>query len=308
MRLKYTWIPFVLSLMVLIPMRFLQFAAQIAGVESFLISRDFVYVLLGLVAVFVLVIISMSLLSKNVPENIKIRKNIVSAVFATISGLLMVYSGGVALPVAFSGALEGSEPIKIAVLGLLTLLAGVVFLLVAACYYSGRNFFEIMPVVTIIPAIWAGARLVYIYIDHTSSASTVEGTFDVLVFVFLVLFLLEHARMFSNVHEKNVIKRLFAFGLPAISMALFYYLPVLYFSLQNAENLNLNLVARYLVYISLALYILSVLVDISLALRKISVFQQECLENGCAGEEAPECSAVDADADIDVEEKSNPSR
>lgn len=305
MKLKYTWIPFVLSLIVLIPMQFCRFLALIGTESSFLSSRDFVYIQLALIAVFVLVIISMSLLSKNVPENIKIRKNIVSALLSTVFGLVETYTGVIFIFNAFNGVTEGVELFKTVGVSLITLLSGIVFLVVAACYYSGRNFFEAMPAVSLIPAVWAGVRLVLLYIDHTSSASTVEGTFDVLVFVFLVLFLFEHARMLSNVHEKNVIKRLFAFGLPAISMALFYYLPVLYFSLQNAENLNFHLVVICLVYISIALYILSVLVDISLSLRRISDFQRECLENGCSEGERPECCSVDACAEADVHENSD---
>ena len=268
MKLKYTWIPFIVSLLLLIPVRVYQVAVGKGNVfATSLTEENAFYLLFSLLCVFVLLFITMSLLCKNVPQTVKFQKNILSGIFATALGIVMAYEGINELYLLFISVIEQKNAVKTIILSSATILASFVFLILAFCQFYGKNIFLKAPVMALIPTVWAAIRLILIFMYHTSIASTATDMLDVLAVVFLLLFLFIQARMLAGMDGKNIPKRLFAFGMPAVLLILLYNVPILSLKAVGASNSVSGYGAFCIIDLLLAVYIVISLIEITYAIR-----------------------------------------
>ena len=77
MKLKYTWIPFLLSIIMVIPFRIYQLSLSSGKIFSFNVNDNTIIgVFIYTVMFFSIIIICMSLFSKELQFNIKIEKNV----------------------------------------------------------------------------------------------------------------------------------------------------------------------------------------------------------------------------------------
>ncbi len=268
MKLKYTWIPFVVSLLLLIPVRVYQVTVGKGNAfGTSLMEENVFYLLFSLLCVFVLLFITMSLLCKNVPETVKFQKNILSGIFATVLGIVMAYEGINELYLLFISIIEQKNAIKTIILSATTILASFVFLILAFCQFYGKNIFLKVPVMALVPTVWAAIRLILIFMYNTSIASTAADMLDVLAVVFLLLFLFTQARMLAGMDGKNIPKRLFAFGMSAVLLILLYDVPILSLKAVGVSNSVSGYGTFCMIDLLLAAYIVISLIEITDAIR-----------------------------------------
>lgn len=257
MKLKYSWIIFILSLLFLVPAKI--YITSNTG--DFIIGHTanhppqlaFVCAALALP----IIIIILQLIFGNTSSTINVEKNIFCGIFAGISGILMILSS----IFDFVNNL-GKFDLKSFFLTLTLLLSGIVFLIFANLHITGNNFFIKTPLLSLLPTIWAGTRLVFLFLKHSV---VVEGTvdmFDIFSSIFLMLFFFTQSKLLSSINGKKLVSKLFAYGLSSVIMLLLYNIPALL-----NMNSNKDFSIMYITDIALSIYIVSLLISLTTSLK-----------------------------------------
>lgn len=266
MKLKRMWIPFALLILLALPVRiyqtmFMQGSIALLGVE--LSSYGVTLALLVLTGLFVLCFIIMSARAKNANNSFLLTKNIAAGIFALLTGVLLLCDSASRIITEFSG---GTTPGDVAIT-IISVFAGIVFLLFAIEAFSGRDISKKLPVLMLLPTVWACARLVHTFFLYTNIASISENMFDIISLIFLLLFLFLQAKLQAGLSRVSSAKKAMVFGLPAVVLLLMYSLPNLLTAFTQ-ENTGFLTLLPFAVDAALALYIFSYLIGLTSALSK----------------------------------------
>lgn len=264
MKLKYTWIVFILSILTLVPIKTYIAIKGNDFVIGSIASNTSLSIFIIVTIILVLAIIIMSLFSKNVIATIDMPKNIFCGIFALLSGISMITSG-----IFDFLSLSYNMDAKIVVSAIFIVLSGVIFIFIANIHFTGKNMFVPMPLLSLLPTIWACVRLMVLFLYHSSVVSGNIDMFDIIASMFLILFFFSHAKAMAYVPGKKLLQKLFAYGMSAVIILVLYNVPVLC-TMKSTDEFS----AMYLVDISLILYIVSLLITLSTS-KNIEAPQEE---------------------------------
>ena len=253
MKLKYSWIVFILSLILLIPVKVYSAVTGndfiIGNISSSTSSSIFITVTI----ILVLAIIIMCLISKNVLSSINLPKNIFCGVMSLLAGIAMIISG-----IFDFIYLIYNMDIKVFFSAITIILSGIAFIFISNIHFKGKNIFISMPLLALLPTIWACARLTILFLYKSSVVSGQIDMFDIISSVFLILFFFAQAKIMAYIQDKKLIQKLFAFGMSSVLMLLLYNLPKI-FTITSIFDFSV----MYAVDIFLVLYIISLLITLS---------------------------------------------
>ena len=270
MKLKYTWIPFLLSLIIVLPLRLYQVintGGQLFGIDlndNFL-TGVFIYIMMF----FSLIIICMSLFSKKSHETINIHKNNLIGSSLFLISLSTIFEA--IRDIIYSGSVNaGGSAMQAVVLLVTALAAGAAFFIMGMCYMQGKNLFAKMPFLMMFPTIWLTCKLGISFMNNRAISNRSPEMIAILANAFLTLFFLYNARIYILDENNNVVKKLYAFGLPAVIFSIVYALPNIYQFIFNYQYYTKTLEVSSITMILMSLYIILMLIYRMIGLDEVS--------------------------------------
>lgn len=257
MKLKHIFIPFILALVSGISLRIYQIINGDYKIVSYLCNLENPsFVLILLLAVFVLCIIIMLMIKKNELKCEIIQKNTLVAGLAIASGALVCCEGTINI---FEYAL-GNEDISIVIKGALAVLGGITLLVMGCIYIFGRNLLESARIATLLPVAWSTAYLVIIFYQYASISGSKVDKMELAYAMTLLVFLFANARILSHMSNLQTYVELIASGLALALIVCSYTIPNNIAMIFNQDSINMLDIIKDLTKVSLAGYGLSLAV------------------------------------------------
>ncbi len=189
---------------------------EIFGLPDFLPAEFLRYALLGICALFILLIF---LIGYRRGVEIRSGRNIFGAVCAALLAIGIVlrsvyniYSIFYLKRTDLFGTLFAKRPVFGLIEPVLGLLAAFVLFAYAGSELFGLNIFEKAPLLAVIPPFWYCLGVVLHFVSKIATASTAENSVEVLAVVFTLLFLFEQAKHFAGVGNMRTPKRMMQYG------------------------------------------------------------------------------------------------
>lgn len=230
MKIKTAWFILIGALVVALPVRIYQMLFLVDPATGFFTDQNIVAICLAVFMVIVSAIIMfMCFYDKNAPKRFEPIKNIPAMIAAAASGIGIIVHSISALLIdnrAHSSlsqdaanavnALEGGQAYLNVIMAFIGVAAGIVILIAAFNFATGKNVFRSIPVVAIIPPLWFCINLIILFTNYTNVTYITENMMDMFSMILVTFFLLSQGKMFARVNPVKSGKRIYAFGLPTI--------------------------------------------------------------------------------------------
>src|SRR5574344_681835 len=196
MKIKYSWIPFIPVAFISVFLRVYQVMFVQNGMDTgFLSSAAIWTIYTALVILLILFLIIFTAADKQTSPKYSIGKNFFAGLFALVTGLLLIYGGGV----GFVDVTGSTVTTVMAILdNLFSLIGGVMFLIIGVSCVTGKNKTQKSKIAMILPVIWCCIRLVYVFMTYTTQAVHSIDMTNLFYIAFSVLFLYNFALLFTG--------------------------------------------------------------------------------------------------------------
>lgn len=230
MRIKTAWFILIGALVVALPVRIYQMLFLVDPATGFFTDQNIVAICLAIFMIIVsAVIMFMCFYDKNAPKRFEPIKSIPAMIAAAASGIGIIVHSISALLID-NGAhdslsqdaanavttLEGGQAYLNVIMAFVGVAAGIVILIAAFNFATGKNVFRSIPVVAIIPLLWFCINLITLFTNYTNVTYMTENMMDMFSIILVTFFLLSQGKMFARVNPVKTGKRIYAFGLPTI--------------------------------------------------------------------------------------------
>lgn len=230
-KMKYLLFVFAAAVLVVLPTRVYQLLALVDPVTGFYTSSDITITVLGAaLAIFVLLFMLLSFISKEVPSpKLPVGKNPVLGITGAVMAAALVYDI-VSVERAIFPTRQNSVSIYISILksnlagsaGVFSILQ-MVFALFAVIYFAvfaishlnGKASYREFKLLALSPLCWAMTKLVSRMMHAISFLSVSELLFEIFTLVFLMLFFLTFARISTGVFTQDSMWGIYGYGLSA---------------------------------------------------------------------------------------------
>ena len=230
-KMKYLLFVFAAAVLVVLPTRVYQLLALVDPVTGFYTSSDITITVLGAVlAIFVLLFMLLSFISKEVPSpKLPVGKNPVLGITGAVMAAALVYDI-VSVERAIFPTRQNSVSIYISILksnlagsaGVFSILQ-MVFALFAVIYFAvfaishlnGKASYREFKLLALTPLCWSMTKLVSRMMHAISFLSVSELLFEIFTLVFLMLFFLTFARISTGVFTQDSMWGIYGYGLSA---------------------------------------------------------------------------------------------
>ena len=230
-KMKYLLFVFAAAVLVVLPTRVYQLFALVDPVTGFYTSSDITITVLGAVlAIFVLLFMLLSFISKEVPSpKLPVGKNPVLGITGAVMAAALVYDI-VSVERAIFPTRQNSVSIYISILksnlagsaGVFSILQ-MVFALFAVIYFAvfaishlnGKASYREFKLLALTPLCWSMTKLVSRMMHAISFLSVSELLFEIFTLVFLMLFFLTFARISTGVFTQDSMWGIYGYGLSA---------------------------------------------------------------------------------------------
>ena len=120
------------------------------------------------------------------------------------------------------------------------------------------------------PTIWLTCKLGISFMNNRAVSNRSPEMIAILANAFLTLFFLYNARIYVLEENNNVVKKLYAFGLPAVIFSIIYALPNIYQFIFNYQYYTKTLEVSSITMILMSLYIILMLIYRMIGLDEVS--------------------------------------
>lgn len=211
MKLKFTWVPFILSFIAIMVFRINQVLS--IGNAAVRVQWDNFEMICFIIAVAAFAIIMIiSYLSKDAPDVFVINKNLFVCLFSMITAIFVIWNSVNEFQSYLSGE---NEWIKL-FCGMAGIFAGIVFIFVGLSFVKEKNYFEKHKLLILVPTLWALTTLLKIFFKYNSIPTNFLNVSNALASIFLLFFLFSQARLFAGLFNAATFKKLFYFGFSGI--------------------------------------------------------------------------------------------
>ena len=143
-------------------------------------------------------------------------------------------------------------------------LASAAFLTAAFGFSSGKALLRRAPLIALLPSVWGCLGLVLMFIRYAAAVDRLENLYHTFTAAFLLLFLVSQAKIQSGVGGPEAGKRIYAYGLPAVTMTLVTAVPNLALDFAGKETLGIFPIGMHVVNLFLAAYAAAFLASLRL--------------------------------------------
>ena len=225
MNIKTVWTLFLISLFTVVPIKIYSSLMQ----NNWHLQPVFIAVVLVLMALLILSI----LLCKNFSDAINTKSNLGTAILSGILFLSFALCG----VYYFQDTSHYDFELQPLLMSVISIFSSISFLFIFLSNILKKNMFTKASALVFGPVIWFCVEMLM----FLSLSNNNPNIYDITLKSLLLLFFVYQTQIFISSTDKNIPKRLFIFGLPAIFASLIHNLPEiisgLYFN--NISNLNL---------------------------------------------------------------------
>lgn len=246
MKPKIPWIIFIFSLLTIVPIN-LYYSIVGSGFEKSILFFCTIAVVAAVFFVF-------SFLSKDKISYFRSNKNPYIGIISLIASVSFLWN---ALEYIVSDT-SSDAFFQTLLMLILSVASAVTFVFVAFNYFLGKNMFKKAQILIFFPTLWFIIKMV----SFLSISDDMPNQYNVALSTFMLLFLFNHTQIFVTSTDKNVTKRLFMFGLPAIDCSLMFCIPEIVKQMQNVETLNRLDLSMAITQLVLGVYTCFILIDI----------------------------------------------
>lgn len=284
MKIKASWVAFVPIFLgtLFLHLYFIFFIGgeeitqRLFGEYSLLINEktepEMIVILGALLFVFALFF---SLIDRKTSPECDIKSNMPGGLFAVISALLLGVDSAVSLLSIFTSDEPALGSIVLNVFGILVAL---IFAIVGMGLLIGFNIAKKIRFLMLLPTVWSVICMISAFDSHRKEAPSF-AFFDVIVWVFLSLFLFNNAMVLSGIGIKNPVKSSFVYGLPLVLFTCVYVMTSISSCLNELGYFDFTQLTSQLVLAALALYAFFTLTDLSGKMKKKNKKATESLKS-----------------------------
>lgn len=234
---------FVIAVLVVLPLRVYQLTTIIDPATGFYtdLSNMTIVLLYTVAGAFMLFMLVLSFLSKNIPASIPPKGIKVplgtAAVLLSVSMLIdaitqfsflavsFFESNNTGIPISFSEIISEIGAIPIFLQTVFALLSCIYFIIFAISYLTGKTTYAENRLLALAPLAWAIFRIIYRFMRAISFTRVSELLFELFALVMLMMFFIAFARISSNVNRKGNMWSIFGSGLSAAMFLLIVSVP-----------------------------------------------------------------------------------
>lgn len=250
MKLKFNWVPFILSFVTIMGLRMYQIFS--IGNAAVRVQWDnFEMICFAIAAVAFGIIILLSYLSKDAPDVFVVKKSIFTGLISMITAVFAIWSSVYEIKAYLGSSNDWAKLLS----GALGIFAGIVFVLIGMNYIQEKNYFDKHHLLALIPTSWILAKLLELFFEYNSVPTDISNVSNSLAKIFLLFFLFAQARLFTGLFNYVTFKKLFYFGLSAILFmtgSLTNYIAV---SMDTSGGLSLQVIVAIMTEAILIVYI-----------------------------------------------------
>ncbi|MDD5795791.1 MAG: hypothetical protein PUD24_02495 [Oscillospiraceae bacterium] len=273
MKTKLCWIPFIPVVCLMIFIKYMETAIPADGTFLGLNQFGLRYAAILLIPILLISCIAISLFDKKMSPYYLISKNFGAALFSFITAVAVMFQSVMSIVNTFS---TGNINALNFVVSLIGIIAGVAMLFIASAHLSGKNIRQSLSIFMLLPAIWAGFKLIETFLSYTTVSVRSQDMLDLLCYALVALFFFADAMALCNMEGKNPVKRCFVFGFPLIAALLAYSVKEGVCIIKNYAAYEILDILDVAIMLSIALYALFFLIELSInAIRK----EQVCIVN-----------------------------
>lgn len=261
MKTKLCWVPFIPITLLMIFIKYIE--ATLPSGETFL-GMDWltlVYINILLVPALFLICVVISLFDKKTAPYYALSKNYGAAIFAIVAAVAIIFRGVLTIMNTIS---TGSIAIFNVVTAAFAIVSGVAMLYIASCHMSGKNCGPKNIILLLFPTIWAAMKIIMTFLSYVTVSVLSRDMLDLLCYALIGLFFISCSMMIGNVEGKNSVKRCFIFGFPLIAAVFAYCTKSCIEMFNNISAYEIFDFANVALLLSIALYALFVLIELTL--------------------------------------------
>lgn len=189
--------------------------------------------------------------------------------YTSFSNLYFDYTNGLAGSQPMMTFLSKSGALAIGLEAFFAVVSAIFFLMLGIAWLTGKDPSE-YKLLAIMPVFWSIFRIMHRFMRKISFLNVSELFLELLMIVFLMMFFMAFAQITANVNGKGLEWKLFAYGLPGALFCLLCFVPrVVVTVLGHAELISADSSIEF-VDLTMAAFVLFVLVDRSRVFRKES--------------------------------------
>ncbi len=263
-KLIHTWIIFLISFLTLVP------------AKIYISIKDKEFVMLNIASdpkkiyffiatsILITILIIMPIFIKNVPNQIKMPKNIFCSIFSSIVSIFMIITGLTQFLYFFY-----DFQFKLLFLGLLTLLCSITFIFLIFYHLKSKNLFLSMPHWAIVPTIWAAIKLSILFSINAAIDQGNIDMFNILGSAMLVPFCFALSKLLIHFKSEKLVQKLFMYGMTTALFISIYTSPLLFNGFLETNKISPSLILD----LSIFFYIISLLLSITFYQKEQLLFE-----------------------------------
>ncbi|MDR1254258.1 MAG: hypothetical protein LBJ95_04540 [Oscillospiraceae bacterium] len=260
MKIKYSWIPFVVAFLTLIPLNVCRLFTENKESQNLILGLSLDVWYLTLLLVFSLIIIFFVVFSKDSNQSVFSTSTVSDQMLTFIPSIAIFCHTfrNVLMVIYFPLPKETADKILFFVEIIFGLLVAVVFGAISVGCTVKNEFLKKFSLIYILPTVWSGIRLFELFADYKGKAFYNIDMLDLLALGMFTLFFFYQATVFAEIKSKNNKKKLFIFGMLSIIFAFTYYIGNFVEKIMNNEFEALLLFPGF-VDLILGIYVLTYL-------------------------------------------------
>lgn len=245
LNLKNTWLIFLVFSLTLVPLKICSGIFNIAFVESAIFTTVF------MVAAACTVIFSC--FSEIKIKNIDIQKNYMLGTTCALVSIAFF----LCISTYFNDTSRYDFEWQPVSMSLLSILCCISFIIGSVTFFRGINFFSSAPFFIFCPSLWFGMSMILFLSIYNNHADV----YEVALIAFVSLFTLYHTQVFATSSNSNIIKKMFAFGMPSILLILSKSIPVIIKYFVRGYNISDLDISVSVLELLIAIYIIGILIE-----------------------------------------------
>lgn len=253
MKVKFMKIPFFVTMIAVFLCRVYQFIF----IKDTIARNHWDIIEISLFAISAISILIMAIFAfrpKGAIFSFRLGKSTLTGIIGILSGVAIIFDSFYKL---FKYISEYRDIMHL-FLGIFGIAAGIIFILMNKGFLKGKNLLEHKGLLYLLPVIWGIFRLLELFFLYYSTSNKIWSVPDEFAIIFLLLFLLNLARILSNMNQTKELVRLILCGLSS-TIFIFTYTTL---SLANQIIVNDRIDANFITLamdIILAVYMILII-------------------------------------------------